>query len=268
VARRARMVIVASYVFVDEWLVPAPIEAVYELLSRPREYPQWWSDAFLEGEGDPPLRGAGREAEGSGDLDGGHPVGRDGVLLRRCVERTDPTPPTGPVHQGAGGADLHRARPGLQPRRGRRQGHHGLVPARPQVHPVGESGQVRPGQQGIQLAGQHVRVGVRHGAAVGLGGRFEVGAGSHPGVRDGMQQAGADAVRRDRRTVGRCGAERAEVDRAGGVHGAAGLLPSVTPGSNVCSRLPDPAGTRKPLCTTVSAVSGGTKAGQPRRTRE
>ena len=35
----------AAYRFVDEWL--------YGLLSCPREYPEWWGEAFLEGEGDP-----------------------------------------------------------------------------------------------------------------------------------------------------------------------------------------------------------------------
>jgi hypothetical protein len=41
------------YVFVDEWRFPAPVEAVYEILSCPREYPVWWGDVFLHGEGDP-----------------------------------------------------------------------------------------------------------------------------------------------------------------------------------------------------------------------
>ena len=33
------------YAFVDEWLVPGPVEEVYELLSCPRDYPRWWGDA-------------------------------------------------------------------------------------------------------------------------------------------------------------------------------------------------------------------------------
>jgi hypothetical protein len=32
---------------------------VYGSLSRPREYPEWWGDAFLEGEGDPGRRRPG-----------------------------------------------------------------------------------------------------------------------------------------------------------------------------------------------------------------
>jgi hypothetical protein len=42
----------AAYRFVDEWFVTASPEWVYGLLSCPREYPEWWGDAFLEGEGD------------------------------------------------------------------------------------------------------------------------------------------------------------------------------------------------------------------------
>src|SRR4030095_15253986 len=52
----------AAYPSVDEWLVPAPAEAVYALLSRPREYPDWWGDAFLEGEGDPGPAAPGKRA--------------------------------------------------------------------------------------------------------------------------------------------------------------------------------------------------------------
>jgi uncharacterized protein YndB with AHSA1/START domain len=53
---------VAAYAFVDEWLVPAPIEPVYDLLSCPRDYPRWWGDAFLEGEGDPAPAASGKRA--------------------------------------------------------------------------------------------------------------------------------------------------------------------------------------------------------------
>jgi hypothetical protein len=52
----------AAYRFVDEWLVPASPEWVYGLLSCPREYPGWWSDAFLEGEGDPGPASPGKHA--------------------------------------------------------------------------------------------------------------------------------------------------------------------------------------------------------------
>jgi len=57
-----RTIAVAAYAFVDEWLVPAPAAAVYALLSCPREYPRWWGDAFLEGEGDPGPAATGKRA--------------------------------------------------------------------------------------------------------------------------------------------------------------------------------------------------------------
>ena len=57
-----RTTVVAAYEFVDEWLVPAPAEAVYALLSCPREYPRWWGDAFLEGKA---TRGLPRRGSGS-----------------------------------------------------------------------------------------------------------------------------------------------------------------------------------------------------------
>lgn len=52
----------APYSFTDEWLVPAPVDAVYDLLARPRDYPSWWGDAFLEGEGDPGPAAPGKRA--------------------------------------------------------------------------------------------------------------------------------------------------------------------------------------------------------------
>ena len=49
----------AAYRFVDEWFVPASPQRVYGILSCPREYPEWWVDAFLAGEGDPGRRSPG-----------------------------------------------------------------------------------------------------------------------------------------------------------------------------------------------------------------
>jgi hypothetical protein len=57
-----RITSVAAYSFRDEWLVPAPPAAVYALLSCPREYPRWWRDAFLEGEGDAGPAAPGKRA--------------------------------------------------------------------------------------------------------------------------------------------------------------------------------------------------------------
>jgi len=43
----------AEYRFVDEWLVPMPIERAYNVLGDPLRYPDWWPEAFPEAEGDP-----------------------------------------------------------------------------------------------------------------------------------------------------------------------------------------------------------------------
>jgi uncharacterized protein YndB with AHSA1/START domain len=42
----------ADYRFVDEWRLAAEIERVYDLLSRPLEYPRWWPEVYLHAEGD------------------------------------------------------------------------------------------------------------------------------------------------------------------------------------------------------------------------
>jgi hypothetical protein len=57
-----RIRVMAAYSFVDEWLVLAPVEAVYRLLSCPRRYPEWWGDAFLAGDGDPGPAAPGKRA--------------------------------------------------------------------------------------------------------------------------------------------------------------------------------------------------------------
>jgi uncharacterized protein YndB with AHSA1/START domain len=78
---------VVRYRFVDEWLVPAAPEWVYGLLSCPREYPDWWGDAFLEGEGDVGPAAPGKRA---------HLVTRGRLPYRLlwelvCLEATAPT---------------------------------------------------------------------------------------------------------------------------------------------------------------------------------
>lgn len=52
----------ARFSFVDEWVVPGAPDEVYALLSCPREYPNWWPDAFLEGEGDAGPAAPGKRA--------------------------------------------------------------------------------------------------------------------------------------------------------------------------------------------------------------
>jgi uncharacterized protein YndB with AHSA1/START domain len=41
-----------EYRFLDRWLVPHPIEAVYDTVGEPARYPEWWGDVFLTAEGD------------------------------------------------------------------------------------------------------------------------------------------------------------------------------------------------------------------------
>jgi len=58
--RLARAVLRASsreYVFVDEWDVAAPREAVFEALADGRTYPRWWRPVYLavEADGEPAL---------------------------------------------------------------------------------------------------------------------------------------------------------------------------------------------------------------------
>jgi len=45
--------VAAEYRFVDEWLVPMPIEQAYEILGDPLRYPEWWPEAFPQASGDP-----------------------------------------------------------------------------------------------------------------------------------------------------------------------------------------------------------------------
>ncbi len=50
-----------EYVFVDEWDVAAPAEAVFDLLADARTYPSWWRPVYLEAESDGPPE-LGRES--------------------------------------------------------------------------------------------------------------------------------------------------------------------------------------------------------------
>lgn len=42
----------AEYVFVDEWDVKAPQEAVFEALADARTYPDWWTPVYIEVDSD------------------------------------------------------------------------------------------------------------------------------------------------------------------------------------------------------------------------
>ena len=42
------------YVFVDQWEVAAPPEAVFDAIADARSYPQWWRPVYLDVESDGP----------------------------------------------------------------------------------------------------------------------------------------------------------------------------------------------------------------------
>jgi uncharacterized protein YndB with AHSA1/START domain/quercetin dioxygenase-like cupin family protein len=44
------------YLFVDEWDVAAPIEAVFDAIADSRSYPQWWRPVYLETDSDGPAK--------------------------------------------------------------------------------------------------------------------------------------------------------------------------------------------------------------------
>lgn len=46
-----------EYVFVDEWEVAAPREAVFDALADARTYPRWWRPVYIdvEADGEPAL---------------------------------------------------------------------------------------------------------------------------------------------------------------------------------------------------------------------
>ena len=45
---------VRPYVFVDEWDVAAPVEAVFDAIADSRSYPQWWRPVYLDVQADGP----------------------------------------------------------------------------------------------------------------------------------------------------------------------------------------------------------------------
>ena len=44
----------SEYVFIDEWDVDAPQEAVFDALADARTYPEWWKPVYIEVEADCP----------------------------------------------------------------------------------------------------------------------------------------------------------------------------------------------------------------------
>jgi uncharacterized protein YndB with AHSA1/START domain len=58
-----------EYVFIDEWDVDAPQNAVFEALADARTYPEWWTPVYLEVEADcPPQVGCVSQQEFKGRL--------------------------------------------------------------------------------------------------------------------------------------------------------------------------------------------------------
>jgi uncharacterized protein YndB with AHSA1/START domain len=55
--------VTAAYRFLDRWVIPAPIEEVYDALGDPLGYERWWTDFVLRAGGDagPPAPGKRNE---------------------------------------------------------------------------------------------------------------------------------------------------------------------------------------------------------------
>jgi uncharacterized protein YndB with AHSA1/START domain len=46
--------VAAEYIFLDEWDVDAPVEAVFDALADARTYPEWWRPVYLDVQADGP----------------------------------------------------------------------------------------------------------------------------------------------------------------------------------------------------------------------
>ncbi|HEX3293322.1 MAG TPA: SRPBCC family protein [Solirubrobacterales bacterium] len=75
-----------EYVFLDEWDVETPQEAVFEALADARTYPEWWKPVYIEVEGD--------EAPGDGVTTKQHFKGKLPYTLRTTSTITAFDPPT------------------------------------------------------------------------------------------------------------------------------------------------------------------------------
>jgi uncharacterized protein YndB with AHSA1/START domain len=70
-----------EYVFVDEWVVDAPIETVFDTLADATTYPEWWKPVYLTVEADGPVR--------VGQTSRHHFKGRLPYTLRMTAEMTE-----------------------------------------------------------------------------------------------------------------------------------------------------------------------------------
>ena len=53
----------AAYRFLDRWLVPEPIDRVYDAIGDPLSYERWWTDFVLRSTGDPGPPQPGKRSE-------------------------------------------------------------------------------------------------------------------------------------------------------------------------------------------------------------
>ena len=53
----------SAYRFLDRWLIPAPIEQVYDASGDPLGYERWWTDFVLRASGDAGLPRPGKRNE-------------------------------------------------------------------------------------------------------------------------------------------------------------------------------------------------------------
>jgi uncharacterized protein YndB with AHSA1/START domain len=65
-----RTVAAPEYRFLDEWLVPHPVEAVYDLMADVHGYPEWWGDVWVStnGHSGPPSPGSRTQVVAHGYL--------------------------------------------------------------------------------------------------------------------------------------------------------------------------------------------------------
>jgi uncharacterized protein YndB with AHSA1/START domain len=83
---REHVVMASEYIFVDEWDVDAPQEAVFDALADGRTYPDWWTPTYLEAETDgPPEPGRVARHRFKGKL----PYVLETTTRLTCVDRPD-----------------------------------------------------------------------------------------------------------------------------------------------------------------------------------
>ena len=89
-----------EYVFLDEWDVDAPQEAVFGALADARTYPEWWTPVYIDVEGDEDARS---RRDDKAALQGEAAVHAEDHLEDRRLRPSHPLP-------GRGGGGSHRDR--------------------------------------------------------------------------------------------------------------------------------------------------------------